>query len=53
MTQSFARWRSGTVRYAATEETLLFSEIVRRFFGNFTLGWEVLSANIRRFHDLI
>lgn len=42
--QSLARWCCGTVRYAVTEETLLLSDIVRRFLGNFTLGWDVLSV---------
>lgn len=44
LTQSLARWCCGTVRYAVTEEMLLLSEIVRRFLGNLTLGWEELSV---------
>lgn len=47
MAQSFARWCCGTVRYAVTEETLLLSDIVRRFLGNLTLGWDELSVKTR------
>lgn len=45
--QSFTRWCCGTVRYAVTEETLLSSDIVRRFLGNVTFGWDELSVNTR------
>lgn len=45
LTQSFTRWCCGTVRYAVTEETLLLSDIVRRFLGNVTFGWDELSVN--------
>ncbi len=44
LAQSLARWCCGTVRYAVIEEMLLLSDIVRRFLGNLTLGWDELSA---------
>lgn len=47
LTQSFARWRCGTVRYAVTEETLALSETMRRFLENLTLGWDELSVGIK------
>lgn len=47
LAQSLARWCCGTVRYAVIEEMLLLSDIVRRFLGNLTLGWDELSVKTR------
>lgn len=47
LVQSLARWCCGTVMYAVTDEMLIVSDIVRRFLGNLTLGWEELSVKTR------